>query len=72
MHKSKSGNLIGLRENRTAELAQPRKRSNVTRPFSSRERVGSGYETSVARAEKTARQSDSRIKSHDVKNAINS
>ena len=29
--------MIGLRENRTAELAQPRKHSNVTRPFSSRE-----------------------------------
>ena len=35
--KSKSRNLIGLRENRTAELAQPRKRSNITRPFSLRE-----------------------------------
>ena len=30
------------------------------------------YRARVARAEKTARQSGSRIKSHDVKNAINS
>ena len=29
MQKSKSRNLIGLRENGTAELAQPRKSSNV-------------------------------------------
>ena len=45
MQKLWSCYLIGLHENKTAELAQPRNRSIVTRPLSSRERQGSGYET---------------------------
>ena len=46
--KTKSYNLIGLHKNKTADTAKPRKRSIVTRPFSSlalEVPVGSGHET---------------------------
>ena len=42
----KYSNLIGLPEIKTAHSAQPRNRSNVTRPFPILW-VGSGYETSL-------------------------
>ena len=42
---SENCNLIGLPKSKTADSAQPRYRSIVTRPFSLLVRAGSGHET---------------------------
>ena len=50
--------LIGLPDFKTADSAQLRNRSTVTRPFSSLERAGSGDETNVGMTP--------RVKSHVI------
>ena len=47
---SEKCNLIGLPKSKSADSAQPRYRSIVTRPFSLLVRAGSGHETKEGEA----------------------